>query len=86
MVRTIAAAAGVRRLVIPIAPWMARGGAAVCNRLRGRPLVSREQIDRLYEHKNFSYEDAARDFAYAPRTFEAGVRDELRMIREGSRW
>ena len=86
MVKTIAGAAGVRRLVVPIAPWLARGGAAACTLLRGRPIVSREQIDRLYEHKNFSYEEAARDFGYAPRTFEAGVRDELRMIREEQGW
>ena len=39
-----------------------------------------EQILRLNENKNFSYEEAERDFGFSPLVFEEGVRLELESI------
>jgi hypothetical protein len=43
-------------------------------------VVTPEQIRRLAENKAFSYADAAHDFGYRPRPFDAGVRQEARML------
>ena len=43
-------------------------------------IVSPEQVRRLAEDKAFAYADAARDFGFAPRSFDAGVRLEARAL------
>jgi nucleoside-diphosphate-sugar epimerase len=43
-------------------------------------IVSAEQIRRLAEDRAFSYADAARDFGFAPRTFEQGVTREAESL------
>lgn len=45
-----------------------------------RPRIRREQVLRLAEDKAFPHADAARDFAFAPRTFEDGVASEARAL------
>ena len=44
-------------------------------------IVSAEQVRRLAEDKPFDYSAAARDFGFAPRSFDAGVRLEARALR-----
>ena len=39
--------------------------------------IKGEQILRLNENKAFSHEDAAHDFGFAPRTFAAGVAEQI---------
>jgi nucleoside-diphosphate-sugar epimerase len=39
--------------------------------------IKAEQVERLNEHKAFPWEEAARDFAYAPRAFADGIRQEI---------
>jgi uncharacterized protein YbjT (DUF2867 family) len=65
-------------------PWIvhfpARPMAWVLNTLeslRIRVPIKAEQIERLNEDKAFPWEDAARDFGYTPRTFEAGIGQEI---------
>ena len=38
-----------------------------------------EQVLRLNENKSFSYEDAQRDFGFAPISFDEGIRRELQV-------
>lgn len=40
--------------------------------------IKAEQVLRLNENKAFSYEDAQRDFGFAPSSFEEGIRIELK--------
>ena len=40
--------------------------------------IKAEQVLRLNENKNFSYEDAERDFDFSPLSFEEGIKLELR--------
>ncbi len=43
--------------------------------------IKAEQVERLNEHKDFSYEEAALDFGYSPRSFEDGIRTEIESIK-----
>jgi uncharacterized protein YbjT (DUF2867 family) len=43
--------------------------------------VKAEQVARLQEDKAFSWSEAARDFGFNPRSFEAGVRLELADLK-----
>jgi nucleoside-diphosphate-sugar epimerase len=42
--------------------------------------VKAEQVLRLNENKNFSYEEAQKDFGFTSLTFEAGIRWELGQV------
>jgi nucleoside-diphosphate-sugar epimerase len=43
--------------------------------------IKAEQVLRLNENKNFSYEEAQKDFGFNPRAFEDGIAMELTMER-----
>jgi nucleoside-diphosphate-sugar epimerase len=58
--------------------------AVVLARLTG--VVKPEQVWRLAEDKAFDCSDAVRDFGFAPRSFDEGVRLEVRQLREQTRW
>jgi len=77
LVRT--AARAVRRdiLLLPV-PVQAAVVAARLTRV-----VTPEQIRRLAEDKAFSWAEAEKDFAYAPRSFDAGVRQEAQTLGLG---
>jgi nucleoside-diphosphate-sugar epimerase len=83
LLRAAAAAAGCRvRLVpVPLAPVIAltRG----YERVSRRPKIRAEQWQRLAEDKAFSIDAAARDLAYAPRSFTAGIRAEAALLFQG---
>jgi nucleoside-diphosphate-sugar epimerase len=79
LVRTAARAVGRRVLLAPV-PIDAAVMAARLTRI-----VSPEQIRRLAEDKAFAITDAARDFGFAPHTFEQGVRLEARALGLASR-
>ena len=42
-------------------------------------VIKAEQVLRLNENKNFSYEEAERDFGFNPLSFEEGIKLELRL-------
>ena len=42
--------------------------------------IKAEQVLRLKENKNFSYEEAGRDFGFSPLPFEEGIKLELISI------
>ena len=72
-------------LTLPLRPMAALAGAWY--RLGLPPRVSAEQVLRLAEDKAFSFEDARRDWGYAPRGFREGLTDEVGACarRAGSR-
>jgi hypothetical protein len=47
--------------------------------------VTSEQVRRLAEDKAFAHDDAARDFGFAPRAFEAGIAQEAHELGLGDR-
>lgn len=76
LLRAAAAAVGhrVHLVPVPLAPAIAltRG----YERLSRKPRIRAEQWERLAEDKAFPIDAAARDLAYAPRTFGDGIRAE----------
>ncbi|ETI69189.1 NAD-dependent epimerase/dehydratase family protein [Neobacillus vireti] len=45
-----------------------------------KPKLKAEQVLRLNENKDFSYEDAKRDLGYKPLSFEDGIKREIEQI------
>jgi uncharacterized protein YbjT (DUF2867 family) len=83
LVRAMIRTAGVRRLLVRVPSTALRLAVALYGRLASHPALTAEQIERLHEDKGFDYSDAARDLAFAPRSFEDGLRSEIEMIRAG---
>lgn len=79
LVRTAGRAVGRQVALVPV-PIAAAVLAA-----RLTKIVSAEQVRRLAEDKAFAYADAARDFAFAPRSFDVGVRLEARALQLSER-
>ena len=67
-------------LSVPLAP--AAGMAALWQKTGLPPRVSREQVLRLAEDKDFAFEDARRDFGYDPRSWREGLTLELQRLRD----
>lgn len=43
--------------------------------------ISIEQIRRLSENKNYSYDEAVNDFGYSPISFDEGIEEEIILMR-----
>ena len=65
----------VRKLHMPFPPVVAM--MKFFERLHIHLPVKAEQVLRLNENKNFSYEDAEKDFGFHPLSFEEGIRMEF---------
>lgn len=64
---------------------VAYAGAVCIWYLSGKRADYREKVQRLCEPRTFSHAAAAAAFGYAPRTFEQGIPEEIRLYRERSR-
>ena len=80
IIDTICALLGrsVRKLHLPVRPVVA--ALSWTERLGMRAPLKAEQVLRLNEHKAFPYDEARAAFGYAPRTFDDGMREELRHL------
>jgi uncharacterized protein YbjT (DUF2867 family) len=72
---------GRRVLIVPLPIRAAAAAAALWRTLGLPPRLSREQVLRLAEHKAFAFDDARRDFGYAPRGFRDGLASEVAELR-----
>lgn len=61
---------------------IAYAGAVCIYYLTGKRMDYREKVQRLCEPRTFSHDEAAEAFGYAPRTFEQGIPEEIRLYRE----
>jgi nucleoside-diphosphate-sugar epimerase len=43
--------------------------------------IKAEQVERLNENKDFAYQEASADFGYSPRSFEEGIRQEMKSLK-----
>jgi nucleoside-diphosphate-sugar epimerase len=79
VVDTIAQKLGkhVRKIHVPYKPVVSLLG--LFERLHIPLPIKAEQVLRLNENKSFTYEDAQRDFGFAPSSFEEGIALELNM-------
>jgi len=70
----------VYKLHLPVAPIVAP--LRLLERTGLRFPIKAEQILRLNENKAFDYGEAARDFGYAPVSFEEGIAREIAVTRQ----
>jgi uncharacterized protein YbjT (DUF2867 family) len=82
LVLHVAALLGRRVVLVPLPLRPAAALAGLWHRLGLPPRVSAEQVLRLGEDKAFAFDDAARDFGYAPRGYREGLAEEVRRLRE----
>lgn len=82
VIDTVASALGKRvwKMHLPYMPIVRM--LQFTERMRIRLPIKAEQVLRLNENKAFSYEEAGRDFAFSPRSFEEGIRLELKSVVE----
>ena len=60
--------------------------AKVYNAVFGKhAIITVEQVLRMQEDKNFSHDEATRDFGYNPYTFEEGIKGEVEEYLNGKR-
>lgn len=79
VIDTVASALGKRvwKLHLPYMPIV--HALQFTERMHLRLPIKAEQVLRLNEDKAFSYEEAQRDFAFSPRSFEEGIGIETRI-------
>ena len=65
----------VVKVHVPLRPMIILFG--FYEKISARPKIKAEQLIRLNEDKAFSYEDAGRDFGYAPQALEEVLRREI---------
>jgi uncharacterized protein YbjT (DUF2867 family) len=82
LVAHVGALLGRRPLLLPVPLRPAAALAGLWHGLGLPPRVSAEQILRLGEDKVFPYDDARRDWGYAPRGIIEGLTDEVQRLRE----
>ncbi|MBI5823606.1 MAG: NAD-dependent epimerase/dehydratase family protein [Chloroflexi bacterium] len=81
VIDTVATALGKRiwKLHLPFMPIVR--ALQFTERLRIRLPIKAEQVLRLNENKDFSYEEAQRDFGFSPRAFGEGIGVEASFIK-----
>lgn len=77
LVRTVEDYLEKKVLNVKIPLWFSLFSAVIYNKISKGAIISVEQVQRMMEDKAFSYEDAASDFGYSPRTFSDGVKGEV---------
>jgi nucleoside-diphosphate-sugar epimerase len=80
IVSIISRALGRRVLTVPVPLGLAERLVEFHEKHSARPLIRKEQIERLREDKRFDFSDAVRDLDYAPRSFKDGVAEEVRSM------
>jgi hypothetical protein len=78
----VGALLGRRPLLLPLPLRPVAALAGLWHRLGLSPRISAEQVRRLAEDKAFAYDDAGRDWGYAPRGILEGLTDEVQRLRE----
>lgn len=78
VIDTVASALGKRvwKLHLPYMPIVR--ALQFTEQMNIRLPIKAEQVLRLNEDKSFSYADAQRDFGFSPRSFEEGIRIEIK--------
>jgi hypothetical protein len=64
-------------VIVKIPLWLSVLSAKIYNWISKNAIISVEQVLRMQEDKDFSYEMAHRDFNYSPVSFEAGIKGEV---------
>lgn len=79
--KEIASQLGVKNVFISCPYPVAYAGAWVVYILTLKKIDFREKVQRMVEPRAYSYDDAARDFGYAPLEFKDGIKEEIEMYK-----
>jgi len=82
LLRTISAGLGRNTLFIKIPYVISILGAVLYNAISPSAKISVEQVMRMNEERNFSYDSAAADFGFNPSSFDDGVAEQIRQYLE----
>ena len=82
LVAHVGALLGRRPLLLPLPLGPMAAFAGLWHRFGLPPRVTAEQVLRLAEDKAFPYDDARRDWGYAPRGVLDGLADEVKILRQ----
>jgi nucleoside-diphosphate-sugar epimerase len=77
-VARMAVGSNTRTVRVPLIPSIAM--VRTYERYSSKPRLRAEQVERLAEDKSFSINAAQTDLGFKPRTFEAGVAEEVRLL------
>lgn len=77
LVKYVSEAVGRKNVIIKIPLWFSIISAKIYNAIDKNAIISVEQVLRMQEDKNFSYEAASRDFGYSPVAFHEGIKNEV---------
>jgi nucleoside-diphosphate-sugar epimerase len=66
-----------KNVLVKIPLWLSLFSAKIYNVIDKNAIISVEQVLRMQEDKNFSYEEATKDFGYSPLSFEEGIKGEV---------
>jgi nucleoside-diphosphate-sugar epimerase len=80
MVSIVSKELGRHVLTVPFPLGLAEAAVGWHEKRSPRPLIRREQIQRLREDKRYDFSEAARDLGYAPMHFREGVAREIRAM------
>lgn len=69
----------IRRIHLPVKPvLLALSGY---EKFSSKPILKAEQVLRLNENKNFSHEEATKDFNFITRSFKEGIKQEIQLMK-----
>jgi len=80
VVDTTAKALGKKVLKIHIPMKLSYNLLKFYEKLTSKPILKAEQVLRLNENKDFSHEEAKKDFGYNPLSFEEGIKNEVEYL------
>lgn len=72
----------VKKIHLPVKPVLS--GLKIYEKVSNKPILKAEQVLRLNEHKNFSHEEAVKDFNFMTRSFKVGINEEIKLMRSKS--
>ncbi|MDN3019194.1 NAD(P)H-binding protein [Paenibacillus sp. BSR1-1] len=77
LVRSVSSALNRKNSIVKIPLSLSILAARIYNAMTKNAIISVEQVLRMQEDKDFSYEQASRDFGYSPMPFEEGIKGEV---------
>lgn len=66
-----------KNVIVKIPLWFSILSAKIYNAINKNAIISVEQVLRMQEDKDFSYQAAFKDFNFSPVSFEEGIRGEV---------